>query len=130
MSSAIHRSVARDFNETIETLWQGRVKFDHVLLLVTSAAPCMKTRAKGLGLNVNVTCAAHALHGVCGTVRALYPNVDKLVANGKKIVVKPPAGINLCKSSGPDTPFSATPVITVGEPGWVPLRVMLRSFKS
>jgi hypothetical protein len=70
------------------------------------------------------------MHGVCGTIRAFYPNVDILVTNWKKIFVKPPAAIKLSKSSGPDVPFSETPVITIGEPGWMPLRLMLRSFKS
>ena len=33
---------------------------------------------------IHVTCVAHALHRVCETIRVLYPNVDKLIANAKK----------------------------------------------
>jgi hypothetical protein len=42
----------------------------------------------------------------------LYPNVDKLVAIGKKIFVKSPARIELFKNKAPDTPLPPTPVIT------------------
>jgi hypothetical protein len=42
----------------------------------------------------------------------LYPNVDKLVANGKKIFVKFPARIELFKKKAPETPLPPMPVIT------------------
>jgi hypothetical protein len=43
----------------------------------------------------------------------LYPNVDKLVANGKKVFVKSPARIELHKIKAPDTPLPPTAVITL-----------------
>jgi hypothetical protein len=64
---------------------------------------------------IHVTCVAHALHRACETVRVLYPNVDKSVANGNEIYeifVKSPARIELFKSKAPDTPLPPTPVIT------------------
>jgi hypothetical protein len=51
------------------------------------------------------------LHRISETICALYPNVDKLVANGKKIFVKSPARKELFKNKGPDTPLPPTPVI-------------------
>jgi hypothetical protein len=42
----------------------------------------------------------------------LYPNVDKLVANGKEIFVKSPARLELLKNKAPDTPLPPAPVIT------------------
>jgi hypothetical protein len=84
-------------NEAKQTLWPDGVKFDNVLMLVTDAAPYMKKAAEGLSVSypklIHVTRIVHALHRVCGTIRVLYPNVDKLVANGKKIFVKSPARI-------------------------------------
>jgi hypothetical protein len=54
----------------------------------------------------------HALHRVCETIGVLYPNVDKLVANRKKIFVKSPARIEVFRNKAPDTPLPPTPVIT------------------
>jgi hypothetical protein len=92
------------------------VKFDDVLLLVTDAAPYMKKTAEGLSVSypklIHVTCVVHALHRVCEIIRVLYPNVDKLVANGKKIFMKSPARIEHFKNKIPDTPLPPTPVIT------------------
>jgi hypothetical protein len=43
----------------------------------------------------------------------LHPNVDKLVANGKKIFLNSPARIELFKKNkAPDTPLPPIPVIT------------------
>jgi hypothetical protein len=33
-------AAAHAFNEAMQTLWPDGVKFDYVLLLITSAAPC------------------------------------------------------------------------------------------
>jgi hypothetical protein len=52
---------------------------------------------------MNVTCVVHVLHRVCETIHVLYPNVGKLVANGKKIFVKSPARIELFKNKAPET---------------------------
>jgi hypothetical protein len=75
------------------------VKFD-VLLLVTEAAWYMK-KAAGLSVSypklIHVLCVVHALHRVCKTIHVLCPNTDKLVANGKKILVKSSARIELLK---------------------------------
>jgi hypothetical protein len=61
---------------------------------------------------IRVARVAHALHRVCETIRVLYPNVDKLLANGMKIFVKSPARIELFKNKAPDIPLPPTPVIT------------------
>jgi hypothetical protein len=87
MSAVNHAIIARVFNEATQTLWTDGVKFD-VLLLVTDGAPYMKKAAEGLSVSypklIHVTCVAHALRRICETIRVLYPNVDKIVANGKK----------------------------------------------
>jgi hypothetical protein len=48
------------------------------------------------------------LHRVCETIHVLYPNVDKLVAYGKKIFVKLPDRIEVFKNEAPDTPLPPT----------------------
>jgi hypothetical protein len=42
----------------------------------------------------------------------LYSNVNKLVANGKKIFEKSLARIELFRNKGSDTPLPPTPIIT------------------
>jgi hypothetical protein len=83
------------------------VKLDNVLLIVADTALNMKKGTEGLSVSypklIHATCVAHALHGVCETICVLYANVDKLVANGKKISVKSPARIQLFKNKPPDT---------------------------
>jgi hypothetical protein len=73
-------------------------------------------KAAGLSVShpklIHATCVAHALHKVCETICVLYPNVDKLAANEKKIFVKLPARIQLFKNKATDTPLPPTPVIT------------------
>jgi hypothetical protein len=71
-------------------------------------------------------CVAHASHRVFETIRVLYPNVDKLVANGKKIFVKSPARIEFLKNKAPDTLQERH----VREPDWMPLCIMQKTFKS
>jgi hypothetical protein len=61
---------------------------------------------------IHFICVTHALHRVCETSHVLYPNVDKLVANWKKIFVKSPARTELFKNKAPDIPLPPTPVIT------------------
>jgi hypothetical protein len=94
MSAVNHITIARVFNEAVQTLWPG----------------------EGLSVSypklIHVTCTAYALHRVYETIRVLYPNVDKLVGNGQKIFVKSPARIEFLKNKAPDTSLPPTPVIT------------------
>jgi hypothetical protein len=109
MSAVNLTTIAPVFNEAMQTLWPHGVKFD-VLLLVTDAAWYLKKAAEGL--SVSYPKLIHALHSVCETIPVLYPNVDKLVANWRKIFVKSPARIEISKNKAPDTPILPTPVIT------------------
>jgi hypothetical protein len=58
----------------------------------------MKYATEGLPMNqklVHVTCVVPALHRASETVHVLYQTVNKLVANGKKVLLKSPARIFL-----------------------------------
>jgi hypothetical protein len=57
-------------------------------------------------------CVAYVLHMVCETIYVPYQNLDKLLANEKKVFVKWPVRIELLKIKALDTPFHPTPVIT------------------
>ena len=69
-------------------LWPDKVERQNVLLSVSDAAPYMIKAAKALELlnpkMIHLTRLAHALHRVVEEVRGSYPEVDQLIANGKK----------------------------------------------
>jgi hypothetical protein len=68
-------------------------------VVVIDAAAYMKKGTEGLSVSypklIHVTCVACVLHRVYETIRALYPNEDKLVADGNTVSVKSPARIKL-----------------------------------
>ena len=72
-----------------------KLQHEKVLLFVTDGAIYMKKAGTALKVifpkTIHVTCAAHALHRIAEECRQLFPDVDKLVASGKKIFLKSPA---------------------------------------
>lgn len=87
-----------------------------MLIFVTDAAPYMIKVAKGLQMlypkMVHVTCLAHALHRVAEEVRGSYPEVDKFIANGKKIFIKAPLRLQKFKEQAPSLPCPPQPILT------------------
>jgi hypothetical protein len=87
-------SIAAVFDNAMNLLWPDKVEQENVLLFVSDAAPYMIKAAKALQLlypkMIHVTSLAHALHRVAEEVRRSYPEVDQLIANGKKIFIKSP----------------------------------------
>jgi hypothetical protein len=85
-------SITVVFDNAMNMLWPDKVERENVLLFVSDAAPYMIKGAKALQLlypkMINVTCLAHALHRVGEDVCGSYPEVDKLIANGKNIFIK------------------------------------------
>ena len=70
----------------------------------------MKKAAEALCISdpklIHVICVAHALHRVCETIQFLYPNMDRLLLNGKKMFVKSPMRIYHLKNKNPNLPLS------------------------
>ncbi|XP_018494524.1 uncharacterized protein LOC100907846 [Galendromus occidentalis] len=81
-------TIAQSFMNALNVLWPNGVHHERVLLFVTDAAPYMRKAANALQVLFprmkHVTCAAHALHRVAEEARLLFPEVDKLVSNGKR----------------------------------------------
>jgi hypothetical protein len=94
MSAVDHTTVTRAFTKAMQTLWP--VKSGSRFLLVTNVTPIMGKAAEGLSVScpklIHVTCVANALHRVYGVVLVLYPNVYKVVANGREVSFKSPPG--------------------------------------
>ncbi|PSN35166.1 hypothetical protein C0J52_23486 [Blattella germanica] len=116
ISASNHVTMAHLFNESLQLIWLNGVKFDNVLLLLTDAAPYMKKAAEGLSVSfpnmIHVTCIVHGLHRVCEQVRALYPEVDKLISIGINVFVKAPMKIDLFEAKNPDLALPPILIVT------------------
>jgi hypothetical protein len=109
-------TIAQALTNALNLLWPQGVKYDRVLLLVTDAAAYMKKAASGLKTlfpnMIFLTCLAHALHRVAEEVRTIFPDVDKLISNGKKVFLKAPSRVASFKEQYPDLPLPPAPVLT------------------
>jgi hypothetical protein len=87
-------SIAVIFGNAMNLLWPDKFERESMLLFASDAALHMIKSAKTLQLLypkvIRVTCLAHALHRLAEEVRGSYPEVDKLIVNGKKIFIKSP----------------------------------------
>jgi hypothetical protein len=109
-------SIAVVFNNEMNLLWLNKVERENVHLFISDAAPYMIKSAKALQLlylkMIHVTCLAHALHRVAEEVRGSYPEVDKLIANGKKIFIKSLLRLQKFKEEAPKLPLPPQPIVT------------------
>lgn len=109
-------TISQLFVNSLAVLWPGGVKHDNVLLLVTDAAPYMKKAAAALKIlfpkMMHLTCLAHGLHRVAEHIRSLFPDVDRLVSNVKKVFLKAPSRVQLFKEMAPEIPLPPQPVLT------------------
>ena len=109
-------TIAQLFTSSLSLLWSQGVPHEKVLLFVTDAAPYMKKAATALKVifpkMLHITCLAHSLHRISEYIRGLFPNVDKLVSNGKKIFLKAPSRCHLLKEIAPDLSLPPQPVVT------------------
>lgn len=89
---------------------------DKVLLFVSDAAPYMVKAGKGINVMypkmVHITCLAHGLHRVAKEIRSIFPQVDRLVSNMKKVFLKSPSRIQIFHNILPDVPLPPQPIIT------------------
>jgi hypothetical protein len=87
-----------------------------VLLFVSDAAPYMINAATALQLlypkMIHVTCLAHALPRVAEEVHGSYPEVDQLIANGKKIFIKSPLRVQKFKEEATTLLLPPQPIVT------------------
>jgi hypothetical protein len=110
-----HNTIARFFDDSIKILGEGFEK-DNILLFLSDAAPYMVKAAKAIQTFypkiTHVTCLAHGLHRVCEQIRSLYPNVDRLIANIKKVFLKAPSRVLIFKSLEADLNLPPEPITT------------------
>ena len=109
-------SIAQFFATSLALLWPDGIQFDNVLLLVTDAAANMKCAARSLQIQypnmIHLTCLCHGLHRIAEEIRLNFPNVDKLIANVRKIFLKAPSRVDLFRDTDPNLPLPPQPVLT------------------
>jgi hypothetical protein len=107
-------SIAVVLDNAMNFLWPDKVERENVLLFVSDAALYMIKAGKALQLlhpkMIHVTSLVHALRRVAKEVRGRYPEVDQLIANGKKIFTKSPLQVQKFKE---EAPSNTTPSPTV-----------------
>ncbi|KRY27042.1 hypothetical protein T01_642 [Trichinella spiralis] len=60
---------------------------------------------------LHLTCLAHGLHRIAEHVRCLYPDVDRLISNVKKLFLKAPSRVQLFKAMAPEIPLPPQPYL-------------------
>lgn len=92
------------------------IKKEDVLLFISDAAPYMVAAGKGIKILypnlIHLTCLAHGLHRVCENIRSMFQDVDRFVANCKKIFTKAPARIRLFEERAGCVALPPQPIIT------------------
>lgn len=100
------------FFKTRSTFQVKILKKKLTLLLITDAAPYMIKAARAIEVFypkvTHVTCVAHGLHPVCEQIRELYTNVDRFIANVKKVFFKALSRVTFHVFGTKSRTFSAT----------------------
>jgi len=111
-----HSTITRFVNDGLKILWPGGGCDEKVLLMLSDAAPYMIKAAGILEIlypnMIHVTCAAHMLQRIAEKVRELYPDINTLVNNLKKVFLKSPSRVDIYKDTLPSTPLPLEPILT------------------
>jgi len=59
-----------------------------------------------------MTCITHACNPIAEKVHELFPNINILINNGKKIFIKSPSRISIFRDKRENIPLPPVPVIT------------------
>ncbi|KRZ82536.1 hypothetical protein T08_6973 [Trichinella sp. T8] len=108
-------TIAQLFTSSLAALWPEGIRYENVLLFVTDAAPYMKKAADALKLlfpnMLHLTCLAHGLHRIAEHIRCLFPDVDRLISNVKKLFLKASSRVQLFKEMAPEIPLPPQPYL-------------------
>ena len=92
ISSSNNATLQQAVVKALHVLMGDDLNYDRILLFLTDGAPyCVKAGRGLLSLFPNiqhVTCMAHALNRVAEMARVVYPKVNHLISEVKKIFVK------------------------------------------
>ncbi|XP_003738973.1 uncharacterized protein LOC100902673 [Galendromus occidentalis] len=109
-------TISQAFMNSLAVLWPDGIQHEKVLLFVSDGAAYMKKAGAALKVifskMLHVTCAAHAVHSIAEEVRLIFPDVDRLVANGKKVFRKSAARVIRFREIAPGTALPPQPILT------------------
>ena len=109
-------TIARFFEDTIVIVAPEVIDRNDILLFITVAAPYIVKAVKTLNIvypkMVHLTCLVHFLHRVCEEIRSLFPNIDLLISNAKKIFSKSTYRNLMFKKVAPHIPMPPKPIVT------------------
>ncbi|KAJ4447676.1 hypothetical protein ANN_09683 [Periplaneta americana] len=93
--TAVSSSTIDTLFETVMNLvWPDGIERENVLF-VTDAATYMIKAARQIRTRypnlLHLTCLSHGLHSVAEEIRSLFPDIDSLISNAKKIFLKSPS---------------------------------------
>ena len=124
---------AHVFVQAMELLWDGKIRYERVLVFVTDAARYMSKAASSLRVifdrMIHVTCLAHAIHRVVEQIRVLFPRVDQLVANIKVVLLKAPSRTALFNEKV-SSALPPKPILTRWGTWWEAVRYYAANFDA
>ena len=111
-----NKTISQFINDLLKLLWTDVGMERRVLLLLTDAALYMVKAGKSLKLfysnMVHMTCIAYTCNLISEKVRELFPNINILINNGKKIFLKSPSRISIFRDEMENIPLPSVPIIT------------------
>ena len=114
LDSANHYSIARFFDDSIKLLGEDFNK--DMILFISVAAPYMTKAAQAIKIfypkMTHIICLVYVIHCVCEKIRSMYSNVDRLIYNIKKVVLKAPSRVQIFKSVEYGLELPPQPIIT------------------
>jgi len=79
-----HSTISKLFDRSLQIIWPNGIKHDHILLLLSDAAPYMVKAGKAIKVFYlkmeHVICLTHSLHRVAEEVKKYFPKVDQLIS--------------------------------------------------
>jgi len=115
LESTNSTTIARFFEDTIHMVTPNVIERNDILLALTDTAPYMIKAMKALNViypkMLHLTCLAYLLNRVCEEMRSLFPNVDQLISNGKKLFTKSKLRHVTFKQVAPNIPLPPRPII-------------------
>ncbi|KAL1229454.1 putative ankyrin repeat protein [Trichinella spiralis] len=85
-------TIAQLFTSVLAVVWPEGIRYENVLLFLLMQHP-------------------HGLHRIAEHIRCLYPDVDRLISNVKKLFLKAPSRVQLFKAMAPEIPLPPQPYL-------------------
>lgn len=110
-----YETICRFINDGLKFISTGSIE-NKVLLFISDAAPYMVKAGQSLKIfyfkMIHVTCIAHACNRLAEKIREIFPHINKLINNGKKMFLKAPSRVDVYKELMLGKPLPPQPVIT------------------